>query len=44
MKYNIAVGITVLIGLAISVVYGMLVGAAVNFALFLIVEKFLSKE
>ena len=42
--YNIAVGSTIVIGLVVSVLYGMLVGVAVNFALFLIVEKFLSEE
>jgi hypothetical protein len=42
--YNIAVGSTIVIGLVVSVLYGMLVGVAVNFALFLIVEKFLPEE
>ena len=44
MKYNIAVGITVLIGLAVSVVYGMLAGVAINFMLFLIVEKLIKDK
>lgn len=42
--YNIAVGSTIVIGLILSVFYGMLVGVAVNLALFLIVEKFLSEK
>ena len=42
--YNIAAGLTVVIGLVLSVFYGMLVGVAVNLALFLIVEKFLSEK
>jgi len=42
--YNIIIGLTIIIGLVLSVFYGMLVGVAVNLALFLIVEKFLSKE
>lgn len=42
--YNIAVGSTIVIGLILSVFYGMLVGVAVNFVLFLIVEKFLSEK
>ena len=44
MKYNIAVGLTILAGLAVSVAYGMLAGVAVNLALFLIVEKFSTKD
>jgi hypothetical protein len=44
MKYNIAVGLSILIGLTLSVIYGMIVGAVVNLALFLIIEKFLKKD
>ncbi len=44
MKYNIAVGLSILIGLTLSVIYGMIIGAVVNLALFLIIEKFLKKD
>lgn len=44
MKYNIAVGLSILIGLTLSVIYGMIVGAVVNLALFLTIEKFLKKD
>jgi hypothetical protein len=44
MKYNIAVGLSILTGLTLSVIYGMIIGAVVNLALFLIIEKFLKKD
>ena len=38
--YNIVILSTIVIGLAVSFFHGMLAGAAVNLALFLIVKKF----
>ena len=42
--YNIAILLTVVAGLVVSVFYGMLAGVAVNLALYFIVEKFLPEE